>query len=190
MYNLYYEKGVLNLTLFAKFQNGSMSHITIYEEDIENYLSNPKNLKSQLDLEFIARQVEIPPLGRIDILAYSKYSKRFVIIEIKRNLLDQEALLQGLRYKNYYNSTCNKIDWTPYSKNRKFVLLLIGQDLHESLTGIVKHYDQDSMYQRDIYYTLFSQKFGLEPKFNYLSVPQSDLEKELRVIEKQKYKHL
>jgi hypothetical protein len=168
-----------------------MSHIKIYEEDIENYLSNPKNLKSKLDLEFIARQVEIPPLGRIDILAYSKRSEKFVIIEIKKDLLDQKALLQGLRYKNYYNSTYNKIDWNPCSKKKKFSLLLIGQDLDESLAGIVKHYDQDyMMYQRNVYYTLFNQKFGLEPEFNYCSTSQQDLESELRKIEEEKYQYL
>lgn len=167
-----------------------MSHIKIYEEDIENYLSNPKNLKSKLDLEFISRQVEIPPLGRIDILAYSKRSEKFVIIEIKRDLLDQEALLQGLKYKNYYNSTYNKIDWNPCSKKKKFSLLLIGQNLDESLAGIVRHYDQDYMYQRDVYYTLFNQKFGLEPEFYYYSQPQRDLEMELVKIEEKKYQYL
>jgi len=166
-----------------------MTHIKIYEEDIENYLSNPKNLKSKLNLEFIARQVEIPPLGRIDILAYHKPSKSFVIVEIKRGLLKQEALLQGLRYKNYYQTTYDKRchDFPRSIRYKKFSLLLIGDNLDDTLHEIVKHYDDCNLCHQEIYYTLFDKKFGQEHNFNHYNIYQQDIEAKLYQVSENRY---
>lgn len=158
--------------------------INISEKQLEDFLCFGKNLEKYLGLKFIARQVSIPPAGIIDILAYNKQSKCFVIIELKKDLLDTSALIQGMAYLKYYQDI-RKLNYFKKefgeTKNRKrnFSLLLIGKNLDNNLIKIITHlYDQE-LEDNKIYYKLFGLNILSGINFNFYNQSQEDYNDEL-----------
>jgi hypothetical protein len=73
---------------------------------IEQYLEDIlvvqwKSLDWGADLEYIGRQVPCGTLGRIDILARERATGDFVVIELKRDQTDDEAIGQLSRYMGW-----------------------------------------------------------------------------------------
>lgn len=153
--------------------------ITFSERELEDFLCTDKNLEKYLGLRFIARQVSIPPVGIIDILAYSIDSNCFVIIELKRDLLDSSALIQGLSYLKYYQEI-RSFNFIHRKRSRKFSLLLVGQNLNQDLVKVVSHAEDGcSLYENIIYYKLFSVDFKKGIDFGYFLPSQINYEKKL-----------
>jgi hypothetical protein len=153
--------------------------ITFSEKELEDFLCKDDNLMTYLKLKFIARQVRLGSDGIIDILAYHKSNKCFVIIELKRATLDANALLQGLNYLNFYQKTSKDItNYTTFQRSRKFCLLLIGSDLDPCLHKIVSHGDDD--YQDGgLTYTLFNMNLDSGINFKYYNKNQSEFDEKL-----------
>lgn len=145
--------------------------IQFSEKELEDFLCKDGNLKKYLGLRFVARQVSIPPIGIIDILAFDWDSKSWVIIELKKDLLDTSALCQGLAYLNYYKYLSNH-----KGNKRKFKLLLIGQNLDSSLYKNTHFFNNSLSDSWDIYYTLFSLDFASGIDFRYPSRQQQAIE--------------
>jgi len=150
--------------------------INFSERELEDFLCTGKNLEKYLGLKFIARQVSIPPAGIVDILAYSRDSDCFVIIELKKDLLDSNALLQGLAYLKYYQEV-RGFNFIHRRRLRKFCLLLVGQDLALDLIKVVSNAEYDcSFSNKEIYYKLFNINFERGIEFDYFSSNQRDYE--------------
>jgi hypothetical protein len=157
--------------------------INISEKQLEDFLCFGKNLEKYLGLKFIARQVSIPPAGIIDILAYNKQSKCFVIIELKKDLLDTSALIQGMAYLKYYQDVRKLNDFKNYfkkefgeTKNRKrsFSLLLIGKNLDNNLIKIIDYLDEQELQDNKIYYKLFGLNILSGIDFNFYNQNQEN----------------
>lgn len=153
--------------------------ITFSERELEDFLCTGKNLEKYLDLKFIARQVNIPPVGIVDILAYSKDSSCFVIIELKRDLLDSSAFIQGLSYLRYYQEV-RSFNLIHRKRSRRFALLLVGQNLSHDLIKVVSPAEYDChFFNYAVYYKLFSVDFQKGVNFGYFLPPQKDYENKL-----------
>ena len=143
--------------------------IIFSERELEDFLCKENNLKKYLDLEFVARQVSIPPAGIIDILAYHKESKSWVIIELKKDLLDLSALAQGMAYLRYYQEL-KKFNYVQRNRLRNFSLLLIGSNLDESLEKVVALYEKKGIFENSkIYYKLFGVDFASGISFDFFN---------------------
>ena len=157
-----------------------MPQMTFSERELEDFLANEKNLLKYLGLRYIARQVKTKA-GIIDILAYSKYSKSFVIIELKKDALEFSAYEQVHRYQHALNVAYN----TDYKKKyKKFTKLIVGMSLHPHLYYLVKHYESDCDYnQTDTYYALFGVSFDSPLSFTWYNPAQSEIEAEVPYID-------
>lgn len=156
--------------------NQTQININLSEKELEDFLCSDNNLEKYLSLKFIARQVSIPPIGIIDILAYHKESKCWVIIELKKDSLDTSAFCQLSSYLNYYRKTKSFIDVKNFHKERKFCGLLIGSSLDINL---IKCVDYSDFSCHVITYRLF--RFTLENgiKFSYCNPEQLSLQNKL-----------
>lgn len=164
---------------------GHIMQIQFSEKELEDFLCQDNNLKKYLGLRFVARQVKIEPIGIIDILAFDWDSKSWVIIELKKDLLDSFALMQGLSYLNYYKYISNYKDYfTTFNCNhnfRQFKLLLIGQNLDSNLFKNTRHFQGNFDENWDIYYKLFGLQFDSGINFDFYSQDQDDIEGSLGV---------
>lgn len=161
-----------------------MIEINCSEQDIEDFLCKDNNLYKYLNLRFLKRQV-VTPVGVIDIVAYNNNTKRFVIIELKKDILDSKAFFQLDRYRN----CIQKIEYLRWEKRgascknfkdeRIFDCLLIGKNISPDLYYSVEHWDPDSdlLYAR-MWYTLFGYNFDTAMNFGYLQPAQIDIEQE------------
>jgi len=158
--------------------------ITFSERELEDFLCTGKNLEKYLGLKFIARQVNIAPAGIIDILAYHENSDIWVIIELKKDLLDLSALVQGLSYLRFYQSTKKYItDYKSFQRSRKFCLLLIGNHLDTPLHKVVKNFSDNEFSDNEIMYSLFNINFEEGISFKFYNKSQSDYESRIYEIE-------
>jgi len=108
------------------------------EIEIENFLSIPNNLKTNLGLKFIDRQVRIgsfPCVGIIDILALHKKTNTLYIIEIVKDCLGTKDLIQSISYLNYYKLIKNKL------KFDKVKILLLGRALDKKIIKCVRKFN-------------------------------------------------
>ena len=142
--------------------------IIFSEKELEDFLCEGKNLQKYLGLIFVARQVKIDRVGIIDILAFHRDSKSWVIIELKKAKLDCCALAQGLSYLNYYKTVSNYKDYIDASRKRKFKLLLIGDSLDNNLRKILNNFGGSFSDDWDIYYSLFGIDFSSGISFNFI----------------------
>jgi hypothetical protein len=72
------------------------------EDELEEWIAlNPDLLGERLLI--IARQLNIPEVGRLDLLGMDANGK-LVIIELKRAALPREAVAQGLDYASWLNA--------------------------------------------------------------------------------------
>lgn len=165
-----------------------MITISCTEKDIEDFLSINNNLKKYLGLRFLKRQVQTP-VGIIDIIAYNNITKRFVIIELKKENLDYKAYFQLQRYRHYIERTertrfydgndlrdCKGLNNRP---QRVFDYLLIGSSLSPDLYYNVEHWEPDSdlSHPNSAWYTIF--KYDLSGiNFRYLNTEQNKIETE------------
>jgi hypothetical protein len=69
----------------------------ISEKDIENYVIKEDLLLEEYGLEVIAQQYRTQ-YGIIDILCYNPAEKRIVVVELKKGVIDENAVGQLLRY--------------------------------------------------------------------------------------------
>jgi hypothetical protein len=154
--------------------------IVFSEKELEDFLCQDNNLKKYLNLEFIDRQVNIFPAGIIDIFAYDRDSNCFVIIELKKDLLDNNALIQGMSYLKYYQDV-RKFNFVHRKKTRNFALLLIGQNLSQDLSKIVNHNEIDCIFKDNhIYYNLFGLDLKKGIDFTFYSKGQSNYDYQIQ----------
>ncbi|MCF0075456.1 hypothetical protein LZD49_33565 [Dyadobacter sp. CY261] len=123
-----------------------------------------------LGLKFLKNQVRTP-IGIIDVVAAHPYKKGvYYVIELKRDLLDESAFVQCMRYTNYLNTNHNK------DGKRLFIPFLIGKNISPKLFGAVKHYDIDDQHDYDIagycLYTLFAFDLRKGLDFSYFNNDQ------------------
>jgi len=158
--------------------------ITFSEKELEGFLCKGKNLEKYLGLKFIARQVNIPPAGIIDILAYHLRSKCWVIIELQKANLDAYGLIQGLSYLRFYKDIKSHIRTSKIKRKRNFCLLLVGNYLDFSLEKVVRHFDLDDDFidEESIYYTLFNIEFDKGIGFDYSSQSQATYEEKINEL--------
>lgn len=162
-------------------KNQTQININLSEKELEDFLCSNNNLEKYLGLKFIARQVSIPPVGIIDILAYHKESKCWVVIELKKDLLDASAFCQLSSYLNYYKKTKSFINYKYFQRERKFCGLLIGSNLDENLYKCVNLYNSYNEYIDDslINYCLFSATSENEIEFIWYNSDQQNIENSL-----------
>ena len=170
-----------------------MAEINFSEKELEDFLCNggrKGNLKKYLNLEFISRQVNCST-GIIDILAYSKIKKSFIIIELKKDNLDYKAFFQAHKYLrafDYKYNCCEKIllknkFGKEYLKRKKrFILLLIGRNLSDELYYSVDHYEEDSEFSTNepesniFQYALFGFNFRNGISFDWYNKVQEEID--------------
>lgn len=153
-----------------------MAEINFQEKELEDFLCDggrKGNLLKYLGLELIARQFQIDN-NFIDILAYSKYDKSFVIIELKRNNLDYNAYFQCLKYIQKFKHKYYKFN---------VIGLLIGQKLSNELEDIIYFINPKTNTIKDvknistIFYNLFNLDFKNGISFNYYNVNQYNIQR-------------
>ena len=149
-------------------------NINLSEKELEDFLCSNNNLEKYLNLKFIARQVSIPPVGIVDILAYHKESKCWVIIELKKDSLDASAFCQLSSYLNYYKKTKSFINYKYFQRERQFCGLLIGNDLDSNLIKCVDYYSGVNC--NIINYRLFSATLENGIQFDWYNNEQQDIE--------------
>lgn len=155
-----------------------MPNIQFSEKELEDYLcaDDGQALWEHFDLRFVARQVKTS-LGIIDILAYCKFSKTWVIVELKLDKLDYKAFFQAQRYKHF----C-EMEWPGRKEQRKFVTLLVGSNLSEELFYSVRYFNRADYQQerRPLYgqnfYRLFAWNFEDGISFEYQNAEQTKIE--------------
>jgi hypothetical protein len=152
--------------------------ITFSERELEDFLCTGKNLEKYLGLKFVARQVRIEPIGIIDILAYHKASTTWVIIELKKGVLDPNSFCQISSYVNFYKETKSLIDVKNFRRERTFCGLLVGDSLDSNLHKCVSHYstNDDWIKQNLISYCLFNMSFTDGIDFTYYDKSQKIIE--------------
>lgn len=168
------------------FKGRSKMQIQFSERELEDFLCQKGNLKKYLGLTFISRQIKIDPMGIIDILAFDKCQKCWVIIELKQNMLDKNAIIQGLSYLNFYKTISNYKDRVLNSSKREFKLLLIGQNLDSDIKKVIHNYEGCFSEEWDIYYKLFSCKFDEGINFDFYNIEQKKIEQKLYLINNNK----
>jgi len=72
------------------------------ERELEEWMTRDPNLLGE-DLLVIARQLEIPGVGRLDLLCMDK-SGRLAVVELKRDRTPREAVAQALDYGSWLDS--------------------------------------------------------------------------------------
>lgn len=149
-----------------------MAEINFTEKELEDFLCSDNQLEKRFNLKFIARQVNTL-FGIIDILAYSKLEKCFYIIELKKDYLDYKAFFQADRYLKYFTHK--------YRDNKKFKVLLIGQNLRDELHYIVENFGNNS--DSDKYmYSLFALDFNTGVDFDYHDKRQREISEKLNEL--------
>lgn len=160
-------------------------NIDLSEKQIEDFLCEDNNLEKYLGLKFIARQVAIPPVGIIDILAYNKQTKTWVIIELKKDNLDESAFCQLFGYVNFLKQTKYKDIFGEITQH-KFVGLLIGKHLNDKLNKIVKIYNEDVLDPEDTFSGLFYKLFNFTLtngfELSWYNQNQFETQEEIRYI--------
>lgn len=148
-----------------------MISIDFAEKDIEDYLCKDSHLDIWFsDLYVIKRQYNIEGMF-IDILAYQKRFKRFVVIELKKNIIDSQAFTQVLTYKTLMEAKF---------PNRRFTILLIAQNLDERLSYIMKEYSDDNFRRgEEFLYQLFDYDFENGISFSWFNKIQRANENKL-----------
>lgn len=74
------------------------------EKELQKYLI--KNFNKYFDFNLLSVETVIKNIGRIDLLGKDKNC--YYIIEIKREYIDKNALIQIQKYLNYYDPTLKK----------------------------------------------------------------------------------
>lgn len=155
-------------------------HIEFSEKELEDFLCKDNNLEKYLGLKFIARQVNIAPAGILDILAYDENNKIWVIIELKKGLLDLTALAQGLSYLRFYQETKKDItNFKTFQRSRKFCLLLIGSNLDNPLRKVVKNFSDYESEDGKLMYSLFNMELESGVSFSFYNCEQNAYDKRL-----------
>jgi hypothetical protein len=72
------------------------------EDELEDWISGSSDILGE-KLLIVARQLPIPDVGRLDLLAIDS-SGSLVIIELKRGMTPREAVAQALDYASWLNS--------------------------------------------------------------------------------------
>lgn len=150
------------------------------ERELEDFLCEGKNLEKYLGLKFVARQVNIAPAGIVDILAYDKSTKTWVIIELKQGPLDHWALMQGMSYLNFYQSVRKYSYISPHA--RSFGLLLIGDNLESSLDKVIDSFIKNTIRDGKITYSLFNLDFESGISFKYSSARQNEYSRKITAL--------
>ena len=155
--------------------------IIFSERELEDFLCKEKNLEKYLGLKFIARQVRIEPMGIIDILAYSREAKRWVIIELKKGGLDPNSFCQISSYINFYKQTKSIIEAKDFYRERKFCGLLIGDNIDPNLHKCVGFYSKDNYWieESQINYCLFNLSFTTGIEFTHYNKSQKIIQEKL-----------
>lgn len=159
-----------------------MTKIEVLEKDVENFLCKDGNLKKHLGIKFIANQFRTP-VGVIDIVGYNVCTKRFVIIELKKDNLDVDALLQLTRYREYIEMKIQERNTSILHKNflnkinrsvidYKVDYLLLGRRLDSKLHSTVEYWDwdRDISLQFKMFYRIFNFTLESGVRFDYYSV--------------------
>lgn len=136
----------------------------LLERDIEDYLCQTGRLEKHFGLTFIDRQIRIENFGILDILAYNKFTKCFVLIELKRDVLDATAYFQLERYGKAFSA----------KYHRKFQKLLVGKSLDALITHGVEYFDAGDHYRETTQYRLFNADLDKGVCFNYQSTHQEN----------------
>lgn len=149
-----------------------MTFIDVPEKDIENFLckNGGENLRLHLGLRLISSQYRTR-VGIIDILAYDEKSKRYAIIELKKDLLDYKSYFQAERYKWFM--TRYKIG---KRERREFFSVLVGRNLSPDLNYSVEYLDRAFPFYGETYYVLFDISLEGGISFNYYSKKQREIE--------------
>ena len=154
--------------------------INFSERELEDFLSTNNNLNKHFPyLRFVARQVNLN--GKIiDMLAFDTCDKNWVIIELKKDMLNKDALIQGMGYLNHYKRISNYKDYS--GRRRQFKLLFIGQNLEQSLHRSISYYSPEDNFSEDceIFYSLFSLSLDKGIDFNYYHNIQRSVENSAR----------
>ena len=161
-------------------QTQTTINLDISEKQLEDFLCSGKNLEKYLNLKFIARQVAIPPIGIIDILAYHKDSNSWVVIELKKSNLDESAFCQLYSYLNFYKQTKSFIDIGHFQRTRKFSGLLIGSNLDNKLIKVVNF--NNDCFNEDISYLLYNFSLDNGLQFTWRNMNQKYIENTLLSI--------
>ncbi|MCK9460677.1 MAG: endonuclease NucS [Proteobacteria bacterium] len=124
------------------------------EKDIEDYLADEDVLSEEFGLTYLQRQFQTS-YGIIDILAYQEETNTLVVIEIKKGVIDENAVGQIMRYIGCMNDLiihCKESD-NPNDcfKNIDNVTgLLIGSKLSDNAISIIRHFDFLDFYSHNI----------------------------------------
>lgn len=167
--------------------------IKMDEKDLEDFLCKEGNLQKYIDKNLILLERQFPvtvynnSTGSqirtyyIDILAWNKWSKQLVVIELKKDDIDTHAINQSLRYKRILEGSELCVDWvnkllmvgdcTCFSKfsveedgaQKKVQVLIIGQHLDNDVVHSLDYWEESA----DIGYRLFSFSLEKTIEFNY-----------------------
>lgn len=149
-----------------------MVEINITEKELEDFLCKDDNLENYLGITFVARQVKIEEFGYLDILGYNKITEKFVLIELKKGMLDASAYLQIERYNKAFS----------LKYNREFDKLIIGDNLHSDLHHQVQYYECDEE-KPCVTYRLYKIEFEDGITFRVYSVGQKKLQEAYESLE-------
>ena len=141
--------------------------IKLLEAEVEDIIFEGQLLETY-GIKCIKRQVRFGVAGIVDILGYDTKTKRWVIVEIKRDNLCAKAYTQGMRYRNWLanyqldkhvdrgGSMSEGLGSLPY-------VLLIGASLSDELRFLANAHTGE--FHGDACYLVF----GIEPKMTLAS---------------------
>jgi hypothetical protein len=135
--------------------------IKLLETEVEDYIFEGQLLESY-GIKCIKRQVKFGGAGIVDILGWDRFSKRWVIVEIKRDGLDTRAYAQGMRYRSWLSDYMDHRSCDRQKPYREPYVLLIGATLHEDLRFLRDIEDDQHRDSRHSYYAIFNINPKLE----------------------------
>jgi len=159
-----------------------MPDILFKEKELEDFLCSNNNLQKHLGLRLLARQFRTP-VGVVDIIAYNNNTKRFVLIELKKDILNSEAYFQLERYRRYFVKKAQadfeeKEISSMSAECRTFDCLLIGNTLAENLSYVTEYWEADSDLSEfnRVWYRCFNYSLEKAISFEYYSPMQREVE--------------
>jgi hypothetical protein len=141
--------------------------LEISEKEVEDIIFE-KQLLEQHDIKCVFRQKNLGVAGIADLIGWDRENKTWVIIEIKKGVIDAKAYAQAMRYQQ---ALCRYLDERCRPFNPPYILM-IGGSLADELRFLTDIVDDQTRSSLKSYYTCFM----VEPKLrlNYHLAAQVD----------------
>tara|TARA_R100001163_G_C5059424_1_gene196118 strand:+ start:188 stop:733 length:546 start_codon:yes stop_codon:yes gene_type:complete len=131
-----------------------------HEIQIENEIFN-RQLLLRYGIKCLWRQVRLGYAGIADIIAYDRQTKKWVIIEVKKGVLDRSAVGQAYLYKEAFSKFLDFRSCDIKMEPRDVSIVLIGGSVNGEVSRVVPRLSEPAEEICEIQYLLYGQNRGV-----------------------------